>query len=143
MIIRLWDDLLQPMLENTREGLKAAKISRDVFEQTKATADAGYHSGASVTYTQENGIDAYIADRSHRQRDPAFAHYDRYKIRFRKDKRCYYEIDSQRFTAKDFIYDEKDRSCHCPAGNRLYRNGSNIKIHGFLAVKFRGSQNKA
>jgi transposase len=131
--------LLQPMLESTREELQAAKISPDVFEQTKVTADAGYHSGASVAYTQENGIDAYIADRSHRQRDPAFADYDRYKIRFRKDKRRYYEIDS-RFTVKDFIYDEKDRSCHCPAGNRLYRNGSNIKIHGFLAVKFRGAK---
>lgn len=132
--------LLQPMLESTREGLKAAKISPDVFEQTKVTADAGYHSGASVTYTQENRIDAYIADRNHRQRDPAFADYDRYKIRFRKDKRRYYEIDSQRFTAKDFIYDEKDRSCRCPAGNRLYRNGSNINVHGFIGVKFRGAK---
>jgi hypothetical protein len=112
----------------------------DVFEQTKVTADAGYHSGASVAYTQENGIDAYIADRSHRQRDPAFADYDRYKIRFRKDKRRYYGMDTQRFTAKDFIYDEKDRSCRCPAGNRLYRNGSHININGFIAMKFRGAK---
>ena len=59
------------MLESTRAGLKDAKISPDIFEQTKVTADAGYHSGASVAYTQEKGIDAYIADRSHRQRDPA------------------------------------------------------------------------
>ena len=132
--------LLQPMLESTRAGLKAAKISPDVFQQAKLTADAGYHSAASVTYTQQNGIDAYIADRSHRQRDPAFADYDRYKIRFRKDKRRYNGIDSQRFTAKDFIYDEKDRSCHCPAGNRLYRNGNNINIHGFIGMKFRGAK---
>jgi DDE family transposase len=132
--------LLQPMLESTRAGLKAAKISADVFKQTKVTADAGYHSGASVTYTQENSIDAYIADRSHRQRDPAFADYERYKIRSRKDKRRYYGIDTQRFTAKDFIYDEKDRSCRCPAGNRLYRNGNHIEINGFVAVKFRGAK---
>jgi hypothetical protein len=123
--------LLQPMLESTREGLKEARICPEVFEQAKVAADAGYHSGASVTYTQQNAIDAHIADRSHRQRDPAFADYDRYKTRFRKDKRRYYEIDSQRFTAKDFIYDEKERSCRCPAGNRLYRNGNHIKIHGF------------
>ena len=77
----------QPMLESMREGLKSAKISPDVFQQTKVTADTGYHSGASVTYTQDRGIDAYIADRSHRQRDPAFADYDQHKIRFRKDKR--------------------------------------------------------
>ena len=128
------------MLESTRPGLKDAKISPDIFEQTKVTADAGYHSGASVAYTQEKGIDAYIADRSHRQRDPAFADYDRYKLRFRKDKRRYRGIDSERFTTKDFIYDEKARSCRCPAGNPLYRNGSNIKIKGFLAVKFRGAK---
>ena len=132
--------LLQPMLESTREGLKAAKISPDVFQQTKVAADAGYHSGASVAYIQEDGIDAYIADRNHRQRDPAFADYGRYKTRFRKDKRRYHGIDSTRFTAKDFIYDEKDRSCRCPAGNQLYRNGTNIKIHGFIAMKFRGAK---
>jgi transposase len=132
--------LLQPMLESTRKELKAAKISPDVFQQAKVAADAGYHNGASVAYTQENGIDAYIADRSHRQRDPAFADYDRYKTRFRKDKRRYHGIDSTRFTAKDFIYDEKDRSCRCPAGNRLYGNGTNIKMHGFIAMKFRGAK---
>src|SRR4029077_3291051 len=64
--------LLQPMLDSAREELKSAKIAQDIFQQTKVIADAGYHSGASVTYTQEHGIDAYIADRSHRQRDPAF-----------------------------------------------------------------------
>src|SRR6266481_86220 len=91
--------LLQPMLESTREGLKAAKISPDVFEQAKVTADAGYHSGASVTYTQENRIDAYIADRNHRQRDPAFSDYERYKTRSRQEKRHFYGRDTDRFTA--------------------------------------------
>ena len=68
--------LLQPMLESAREELKAANIAQDIFQQTKVIADAGYHSNVSVSYTQENGIDAYIADRSHRQRDPAFLDYD-------------------------------------------------------------------
>lgn len=132
--------LLEPMLESTHEGLKAAKISPDIFQQTKVIADAGYHSNSSVTYTQERGIDAYIADRSHRQRDPAFADYDRYKIRFRQDKRRYYGRDTDRFTAKDFVYDEKDRSCRCPAGHRLYRNGNNLHVHGFIGMKFRGAK---
>lgn len=132
--------LLKPMLDSTSEELKAAKISQDIFKQAKVTADAGYHSNVSVSYTEESGIDAYIADRTHRQRDPAFVDYDRYKIRFRKDKRRYYGIDSQRFTAKDFIYDQTNRSCRCPAGNRLYRNGNNINVHGFVGVKFRGAK---
>lgn len=132
--------LLKPMLEGTRKELKAAKIVPDIFRQTKVIADAGYHSGESVKFTQQNRIDAYIADRSHRQRDPAFADYDRYKVRFRKDRRRYYGTDSERFTSKDFAYDETDRTCRCPAGHRLYGNGTNIKIRGFLAMKFRGAK---
>src|SRR5688500_18215480 len=57
-----------------------------------------------------------------------------------EDKRRYYGIDAQRFTAKDVIYDEKDRSCRCRAGNRLYGNGTHIKIHAFIAMKFSRSQ---
>ena len=64
--------LLQPMLESAREELKAANIAQDIFQQTKVIADAEEITvTVSVSYTQENGIDAYIADRSHRQRDPA------------------------------------------------------------------------
>ena len=132
--------LLKPMLESTGKELKAANISPDIFEQANVVADAGYHSNASVSYTQEQGIDAYIADRSYRRRDPAFADYDRYKKRSREEKRRYYGKNTQRFTAKDFIYDEKDRSCRCPAGNRLYRNGNNVNVHGFIGMKFRGAK---
>jgi len=128
------------MLDSTREEIKAAKISQDIFKQAKVTADAGYHSNASVSYTQEHGIDAYIADRNHRQRDPAFADYDRYKTRSRKEKRRLYGRDTDRFTAKDFIYDETNRSCRCPAGNQLYRNSNNINVNGFIGVKFRGAK---
>jgi transposase len=132
--------LLKPMLESTSEELKGANISPDIFDQANVIADAGYHSNASVSYIEEQGIDAYIADRSYRRRDPAFADYDRYKRRWRREKQRYYGVDSERFTVKDFIYDEKDRSCRCPAGNRLYRNGNNINVNGFIGVKFRGSK---
>ncbi len=73
--------LLAPMIEITRAQCKAAGIADDVFNKTKLTADAGYSSQDSVTYTQAHHIDAYIADRNHRQRDPAFADADRYKDR--------------------------------------------------------------
>lgn len=132
--------LLKPMLESTRKELKAAKISQDIFQQARLTADAGYHSNVSVSYTQEYGIDAYIADRNHRQRDPAFADYDRYKTRSRQDKRRYHRTDATRFKTKDFVYDETDRTCRCPAGNKLYRNGNNINVNGFIGVKFRGAK---
>ena len=132
--------LLAPMIETTRAQCKAARISEDVFEATKLTADAGYSSQASVAYTQDHQIDAYIADRNHRRRDPAFANADRYKTRSREEKRRRAGRNPERYTSNDFDYDEKHRTCRCPAGNNLYRNGNNIDVHGYLGVKFRGAK---
>jgi transposase len=132
--------LLAPMIESTRERCRAAGVSEDVFEKTKLIADAGYSSQSSVKYTQDQRIDAYIADRGHRQRDPAFAGAERHKERSRKDKRRRAGTDPNRFTAKDFDYDEANRTCRCPAGHNLYRNGRNIEVNGHLGVKFRGAK---
>lgn len=132
--------LLAPLIESARHQCQAAKIAEDVFEETKLTADAGYSSQASVQYTQDHNIDAVIADRSHRSRDPAFADADRYKERSREDKRRRAGTNPNRFTAKDFDYNETNRTCRCPAGNSLYRNGNHIDVHGYLGVKFRGAK---
>jgi transposase len=132
--------LLAPMIEGTKAQCQAAGLAEDVFEETKLTADAGYSSQASVAYTQDHRIDAYVADRNHRSRDPAFAGADRYKERSRQEKRRRAGRHSERYTAKDFDYDEKHRTCRCPAGNNLYRNGNNIDVHGYLGVKFRGAK---
>jgi len=132
--------LLAPIIETTRTQCQAAGIAEDVFQNTKLTADAGYSSQASVQYTQENDIDAYIADRNHRQRDPAFADADRYKTRSREDKRRRAGRNAERFTSRDFDYDDKHRTCRCPAGHALYRNGNHIDVNGYLGVKFRGAK---
>lgn len=132
--------LLAPLIDATREQCKAAKIAEDVFDKAKLTADAGYSSQASVEYTQENHIDAYIADRQHRHRDPVFANADRYKERARQDKRRQAGRTHNRFTARDFDYNKARRTCRCPAGHPLYRNGNNIDVHGYLGVKFRGAK---
>ncbi|HEX9627789.1 MAG TPA: IS1182 family transposase [Acidiferrobacterales bacterium] len=132
--------LLAPMIESTRHQCQAAGIAEDIFDKTKLTADAGYSSQNSVQYTQDHQIDAYIADRDHRHRDPVFAGADRYKERSRQDKRRRAGSNPHRFTAKDFDYDAVHRTCRCPAGNNLYRNGNNIDVHGYLGVKFRGAK---
>lgn len=132
--------LLAPMIEATREQCKTAKVADDVFEKTRLAADAGYSSQAGVQYTQEKNIDAVIADRRHRQRDPAFASADRYKERSRQEKRRRAGRTANRYTAKDFDYDDKHRTCRCPAGHRLYRNGNHIDVNGYLGVKFRGAK---
>ena len=37
-------------------------------------------------------------------------------------------------------FDQTSRICHCPAGNKLYRNGGHVEINGFFGVKFRGAK---
>ena len=127
--------LLKPTIESTREQLKASDLSEDIFTKVQVVTDAGYHSKQSVSYAEEQQIDAYMADRSYRQRDPAFVDYGRYKERSREEKRRYDGVARERFTAKDFLYDETNRTCRCPADQRLYRNGSNINVHGYIGMK--------
>lgn len=132
--------LLGPMAEATRANFQAIDSQdHDVFTTAKLTADAGYHSEKSVQYTHDHGIDAYLADRQLRKRDPAFANADRYKERARKEKR---QRDGvvRRFQPTDFAYDEKTETCRCPAGESLYRNGRHVVINGHTGVKFKGAK---
>lgn len=132
--------LLAPMIESTRAQYQSAGIDDDIFEKTTLTADAGYSSQASVQYTQDHHSDASIADRHHRQRDPAFAEADRYKERSRAEKRRCVGHNGERDTAKAFDYDEQTHTWRCPAGNLLSRNGNNIDVNGYLGVKFRNAK---
>ena len=72
----------------------------------------------------------YASELNHRRRDPAFSHADRYKERAREEKRRRAGRSRERFTVRDFDYDETNRTCRCPAGHTLYRNGNNIDVHG-------------
>jgi transposase len=132
--------LLPPMIEATREQCQRAGIDADIFENTKLTADAGYHSQKSVQYTQDQNVDAYIADRNHRQRDPAFETADRYKDRSRQEKRRREGRTERTFTPHDFEFDEHHRTCRCPAGHALYCNGSRVVIDGLIGMKFKGAK---
>lgn len=40
----------------------------------------------------------------------------------------------------DFAYDATTGICTCPAGKRLYQNGSNCRHNGLVGVKFQGAQ---
>ena len=118
-------DLLLPMVEAVR-----ANLGKNTFEQGGLAADSGYHSEKNVKELFEQGIDGYVADTQFRKRDPRFATADRHKG---ESRRKYY-------APKDFIYDEASQSCICPAGRKLYRNGSHCLVNGYEAVKFQGSK---
>lgn len=122
--------LLQPTVEGARANLETLG-ERDVLKKAALTADAGYASEANMKYVFEQGLDAYIADTRFRQRDRRFRDAQRHKQRAYKDRGS-----PRRFRPEDFLYDEQHRTCICPAGKRLYKNGANVTIRGFSGIKF-------
>lgn len=129
-------DLLEPMIEGTKENFKEIGSEKDIFEKAKLVADSGYHTESNMKMVIEEGIDAYIADTQFRKRDPRFADVDKYKERFRKEQAEYFGA-SELYRAKEFTISEDKRFCICPAGKRLYRNGGNVIVSGNKAIKFR------
>ena len=104
------------------------------------TADAGYHSEANLKQLADLNIQALIADNGMRKRDERFATQGRHKTRPDPlhDKSPVTK-PAKRYTPKDFDYDPIRQTCICPAGKKLYRNGSDCVFRGYAAVKFRGT----
>lgn len=127
--------LLKPLIEGVRENLKSPR-GKDVFKKTKLTADAGFHTEKNMQFLHEEAIDAYVADRLFRKRDPRFQDVERYKARTKEERRKR-KGTPMLFTPDDFTHDPKKQICTCPAGKHLYRNGSNVVINGFVGNKFR------
>ncbi len=126
-------DLLKPMVKAVRETFQGIQGEPDIFRQTRLTADAGYHTEANMQYVFDEHIDASMADKQLRQRDPRGAGADRYKVRHRKERRHRAGRPAW-FTPQGFTYDPQARTCVCPAGKPLYKNGANITIRGHVGV---------
>jgi transposase len=131
-------DLLIPMIEGTRENFESIGDTKDVFKGAKLTADSGFHTEANIKEVMTQNIDAYIADTGFRKRDPRFSDVDKYKERFRKERAEYYGVVDLYRPGRDFAISEDKMHCICPAGKRLYRNGGNVTVDGYRAIKFRG-----
>jgi transposase len=130
--------LLEPMVKATRESFEAIGATRDVFAHATLAADSGYHSKRSMEYAANAGVDAYVADREMRRRDPAFANAGRYKERHRKERRRRSgSAEPKWFTPADFVYDEQKQTCRCPAGHKLYRSGVDIITGGYRGAHFK------
>ena len=130
-------DLLQPMLEATRENFQAMGTDADVFATTALAADSGFHTEENVKALFEQGIDAYIADNQFRKRDPRFVGAERHRARHKADQR---RARNARYGPRDFLYDEASQTCICPAGKFLYRNGRHRNLNGYVATHFQGAQ---
>lgn len=132
------EHLLMPMVEETRESFRAIGSTEDIFETATLIADSGFHNAKGVEDIEKSGVNAYIADQEFRKRDPAFADRGRHKERHRKEQRLAQRKAGkpQLFQPADFIYDEQNQRCICPAGHKLYKSGQDLVIDGRRATKF-------
>jgi transposase len=137
--------LLAPLIEATRQSFSELDLARDVFAQAKVTADSGFHSNVVVAAVEATGADAYIADRDYRRREPAFAGATRHKLRDKKERALQRKRERETretsgrklFTLDDFLYDERNARCICPAGHKLYNAGKNMLFNGYRVTRFK------
>jgi transposase len=137
--------LLAPLIEATRKGFAELEPGKDVFAHTKVTADSGFHSNAVIAAVEATGADAYVADRDYRRREPAFADAARHKQRNKKERALRRKRQREArentkpglFTLRDFLYDEQNGRCICPAGHKLYNAGKNMLFNGYRVTRFK------
>lgn len=111
---------------------------------TVLTADAGYHSEATLRDLAARGIPAVVADPALRARDPRLATQDRYAalpdpLHDKSAGAARRTRASPVFTPQDFTYDADTRTCVCPAGKSLYRKGRALVTRGYVGEHFRGA----
>lgn len=131
-------DLLMPMVDLTRNNFRAIRKEKNIFSLTKLTADSGFHTNKNMAALAAEQIDAYIADRHFRRRDPRFDDAGRYKERTTRERR---RIDKSKkqFLPADFTFDPDLRFCICPAGKKMYRSGF-PKLRGIKRASFSGQK---
>ena len=110
----------------------------DALQGAAVTADAGYHSEATLEQLADQGIDAYVADTLFRKRDPRFA--QAYQHKPEEKRRLPGERRSKWYQPQDFGFDLKTLSCQCPAGKSLKLCTQNAVIKGMKAVTFEGTR---
>ena len=129
---------LGPIVRQARDNLRDAKRVR-LDNQPIITADTSYFSNDNLREAAELEIDAYIPDPKFRQRDSRFRDRDRHRTKTlqQPDRR---KKESVYFKPKDFTYDADANKLICPAGERLYSNGSGLVSRGRRAHRFRSNE---
>ena len=120
-------DLLEPIVKGAKDNL-----GEDYIENAKLTADSGFHNKNNVEFCQKQNIDAYIADKEFRSRDPRFKDYKRFKPKPKQKKY---------FAPADFSFNKESNTCHCPAGNKLWLSSPNTVMGEHVYHRFEGYLN--
>jgi hypothetical protein len=127
----------QELLWPVTEGLEGVRADHTVL-----CADSGYHSEDNLKALEARGIQAFIPDNGYRKRDARYDGQDQHKAKPDAlwDKSEKPAAKPELFKPCDFTVAQDLSHCICPAGKRLYRNGTNCNIGGRRAIKFTGTQ---
>lgn len=105
-----------PIIDGAKENMEALGYEDDYFEETILTADALYHSSASIEKCEKEKIDAYIPDKHFRKRNVDL-----------KTKAQHSGRKSKRIRLEDFHYSEDNDEYICPAGKALKLRAKNVR----------------
>jgi transposase len=124
----------QEVLVSVVEAIKDRNL---LTPQSVITADAGYHSEQNLKKLDALSVNALVADNGMRARDERFADQAKYKAKPDPlhDKARRQGSPNRLYQPSDFTFDPEANTCTCPAGQRLYRNGSHCTIGANTGVK--------
>jgi transposase len=127
----------QEVLPGLLDGLEPLRVPNTII-----TADSGYYSEANLRQLEARHITAFIPDNGYRQRDGRYQGQEQHRAKpdalWDKSKKD--QAKAKLFGPRDFQVAEDFSHLICPAGKRLYRNGTNCNIGGRHAIRFSGTQ---
>ncbi|MBK7092471.1 MAG: transposase [bacterium] len=127
--------LLEPMVETVEKTFQGLGDTRSPLNAAPLLADSGFHSEANMKMLQGKEINAYVADRNMRKRDPAYVTAKKHggKIEGIQGK----TPERRFFGPEDFKFNERGKLV-CPAGSELYIGyRHHVTPNGFYGVAYK------
>lgn len=115
-----------PVLDGAKENMEAIGQDEDYFREKTLIADTSYHSAGNLHKCEHEKVDAYIADRGFRKRDPRIPIEQRHK-----------EKKRTKLALEDFTYHKEKDHYICPQGKVLKLEDKKFKVSGILYRRYR------
>ena len=127
---------LKPVLEAIKRRYQRAGISNDILnDRIIVTADTGFANESNYEYLKADNINAYIPDNQFRSRDPKFKDQ---KSKHGKRHQDTVKGVRQVIPASEFTFNTSKKTCHCPAGKRMWLKNETQDPSGKRKLYFEG-----
>lgn len=128
---------LPEILKGIEQNCKESGISNRVLQETKITADTGFHSEKNMKLVVDGNIDAYIPDNQFRKRDIRFENVE---IHRKKTANWQREKGKKYFRKEDFHFDAITGKLICPAGKPMWLKCKNFQTgkNGYKGKSYQG-----